>query len=592
MKRECEMVAITIKQIGDFVWFSERNTKKSYKNVIHALKTHISYITRKASAITGNVEDIIQKAKEELKTRWDSRVALKFYVAVPNDWDEEIALSSLKHFLKKQLNVPEENILMAFHQDNPENKHVHVVIYPRTTDGRKLRIGRKELQEFHKAWEERLRREGYLIYRLPEDLSLKKLPIHIIRKMKDVYQSWKEESKKYREALMMRHGGGLPDGKPESAFRQKQKSEIRKMIQGLGYSENSKVAVVCVHREAEPIQRIVRPEKLLEDRFLSFLQAMNSRGYNVYISVNELKENATNRKKESFKEFQKHIYLDIDGDKLGRKAEDILDEILSELNLPKPTLAIRTSEKNLQVVWTLTEDLHREEIERINSLIAERYGLDPTSDVSRVFRLPGFYNRKPGKDNYVYVVEKLSSFTPVSPSPFKDMLKETRIEEEKETHTKEKPSVFEEIFLEQYKALVVKALEEQLETRKIRESDVIRSELRSIQTRQYKSYSEVDEAIIYKMLKTLLTTASYSVPEAIRITYEIVKETISQVRPEKLEKSPHYVEISISNAYRFLTKEEISPKDIAEIVKPKPETTEDYDSLFYDHNNENNDLSL
>jgi len=81
-------MGVTIHQIGDFVWFSERNTSGKYGSVISALQSHIEYVESKAVAVFNSARNILSKAKEELKRRWDSRIALKFFMAVPKDWNE------------------------------------------------------------------------------------------------------------------------------------------------------------------------------------------------------------------------------------------------------------------------------------------------------------------------------------------------------------------------------------------------------------------------------------------------------------------------------------------------------------------------
>ena len=62
------MGALTIHQIGDFGWFSERKTAGSqYSSVISALKSHIRYVESKATAVFNSASNILAKAKEELK---------------------------------------------------------------------------------------------------------------------------------------------------------------------------------------------------------------------------------------------------------------------------------------------------------------------------------------------------------------------------------------------------------------------------------------------------------------------------------------------------------------------------------------------
>jgi len=600
---------ITIKQVGSFLWFSPRATKPSYGSVIKALKHHIRYITRKATATAGDYNLILSKAKEEVEKYTNPRVGLKFYIAVPNDWDAEKALTTVGNFVKQQFDVPEENIFLAFH-DDAKNKHVHVLIFPRNREGKKLRIGRSELRSFHKAWEDLLTDKGYEIFKLPKDASPKKIPIGFIKKNPDLYREFMELVARYKKTLYEeedryldseqdkgqdreeeregRTRDGSPDGSPESSLISEQKKEIKLQVEGLGFSEDAKVAIVCTAPDKQPVQRIVRVAKLFEEDFLKFLRKLNADGYNVYISVNELKEDASGRKKEDFKDKQKHIYLDVDGDKLGKDGYEILKQILKDLDLPQPTLVVQTSKNNLQVVWTLSEELDKEEIERINSEIAERYELDKAIDVSRVFRLAGFFNRKKGKGNFVYVVKKASSLKPVSSEHFKKFLKteETKTTQtpacktgERRTEAQEQAERPEANYLMELANNVVLYLKhlkkhyenagfsvyrERVESLLKKLADLgeeIKEDAIKIATEK-KSYSEAEQAYLYRAIRKILEKNVESEGKKILIKEDFVRdviyltlafeEALHGLRFEKLQRSPDYPYISVSSALKFL----------------------------------------
>ena len=572
--------AITIKQIGDFIWFSPQATKPSYGSVIKALKSHIRYITSKAKVVIGSVESILKKAEEELARRKNSRVALKFYMAVPNDWSEEKAINVVKNFVKEQLNIPEENLLLAFH-DQAENKHIHILIFPRTAEGKKLRINRVDLQNFHRAWEDLLVREGYQIFKLPEEVSAKKVPIWIVKKKPELYESYMKAVAEYKQALFKskerkfsEDTGGEPDGSPVSSkeeedmeFRRTQLREIELQIKALGFEPSSKVAVVCTAPGKTPIQRIVRAEKLLDEGFLSFLRKLNAEGYNIYLSINELKENATNRKKESFKETQRHIYLDIDGDKLGVDSYELLAQILKELELPKPTLVLKTSKKNIQVVWTTDEELSNEVIEMVNSFLAEKYNLDKATDISRVFRLAGFFNRKPNKGNFVYVDTRHSSLKPVSASVFlnriaqayeanyEEVVESQKSEKTEEKLRKSKPKDY--LTRADY---VIRFTETFLKKEGADEEDLewLKEELNVdylIKKAEENSFSEFEQALLYRYVRFILEVLEKRglLEERLQEVYDSVytsfKEALEELRPEKLEKSPNYPIYSVNKAF-------------------------------------------
>jgi len=430
---------ITIKQIGKFGWFSPKATTGKYKSVLDALKAHYEYISSKAEIVAGNFNSFLAKAKEELKRLANPRVGLKFFIAVPKDWTPEEAIAKVKGYVMKKFSIVEDNLILAFHS-HEENPHVHVLVFPERADGRKLRIQPRDLKSFNDDWEKELLKEGYRIFKLPE--SLKKVPIWIVKKYPELYEEYRQLLAEYKKMFLAEleteivesreaeenltpppASAGLrvqeegerdkqpfpqvpPQPQPkegEMKLYEAQLKEIEKQLKGLGFGDEAKICVVAV-KEGEPVvQRIIYARKLKDIEFLRFLRQLNAKGYNIYISINELKPEATDRKKESFKEEQRHIYLDIDGDKLGRDGLEILKEILRKEELPLPSLVVRTSKRNYQAVWTLAGPLSWEKIEAINRELARRYGLDPAVDVSRVFRLAGFFNRKANKGDFVYV---------------------------------------------------------------------------------------------------------------------------------------------------------------------------------------------
>ena len=84
---------------------------------------------------------------------------------------------------------------------------------------------------------------------------------------------------------------------------------------------------------------------------------------------------------------------------------------------PYPVLVIRTSVSHYQIYWKLTEKISVELQEDLMKKVAQGVGGDNATDVSRVLRLPGFWNKKPGKDNTVDVV-----FTRDERIPYKRLL--------------------------------------------------------------------------------------------------------------------------------------------------------------------------
>jgi hypothetical protein len=90
------------------------------------------------------------------------------------------------------------------------------------------------------------------------------------------------------------------------------------------------------------------------------------------------------------------IYLDCDG-------PHCLDRI--KQRYPYPTLVVRTSRARYQVYWRLDQPVSITQQEQLMSAMAMDVDADrAATDVSRVLRLPSFWNRKPGRDNTVDIV--------------------------------------------------------------------------------------------------------------------------------------------------------------------------------------------
>jgi hypothetical protein len=131
-------------------------------------------------------------------------------------------------------------------------------------------------------------------------------------------------------------------------------------------------------------------------RFLAYARYRNSRGWGVYVTPSLLQPNPANRRKQSFQDRQSIIYLDCD-------QPDCLD--LIRQRYPHPTLIVRTSKGRYQVYWRLGQPLPIVAQEQLMSSLAKDVGADlAATDVSRVLRLPGFWNRKPNRNNTVDIV--------------------------------------------------------------------------------------------------------------------------------------------------------------------------------------------
>jgi hypothetical protein len=140
---------------------------------------------------------------------------------------------------------------------------------------------------------------------------------------------------------------------------------------------------------AAPMQRVVRSETVLENRYMAWLSYENQHGRNsIYVAANPLRPGTRKRTKESIASVR-HLYIDIDTDGDARLAALRASELV-----PPPTSILSTSPGKYQVLWRVEGfDFVRQE--QTLKLLAIAFGGDPAcTDCNRVLRVPGFLNRK------------------------------------------------------------------------------------------------------------------------------------------------------------------------------------------------------
>jgi hypothetical protein len=149
------------------------------------------------------------------------------------------------------------------------------------------------------------------------------------------------------------------------------------------------LAVVVRNRETgETVQRIATAQQIASRDFQSWLRYKNAHGSDIYLSLNTLKEHARGRTKGDVKEIR-HLYLDLDAE-----GQQKLAAIYQNPAMPHPNYVLQTSPDKYQVVWRV-EDIPQNQAEELLRGLARRFGGDPAAtDATRVFRLPGFNNKK------------------------------------------------------------------------------------------------------------------------------------------------------------------------------------------------------
>jgi hypothetical protein len=171
--------------------------------------------------------------------------------------------------------------------------------------------------------------------------------------------------------------------------------EVHRFISHLDWPDSRWLALCLIPPDAQsPEHRFLTLDRL--PRFLSYMRYRNAQHWGVYITPSALKPHARNRRKESFEDQQMTVYLDCDH-------AQCLTHI--QHRYPYPTLVVRTSPGRYQVYWRLDQAVTVVQQETLMSAMAIDVGADrAATDVSRVLRLPGFWNRKPGRSNTVEIV--------------------------------------------------------------------------------------------------------------------------------------------------------------------------------------------
>jgi hypothetical protein len=165
----------TIYYVSDFKYFS-RLTSDSYKSKRGMVKAHIDYIKNQAEATIGDYKRILDNV-ELVNKRVNSRVAMSFVIAIPNDLTmEEIEewLEEIRDFISEFFNIDKEDIFIAYHSgensiSGKKNKHFHIVLTPRTREGKPLRLKKQDLKEFHKKLQNYIEGKGFKIRRDKKD---------------------------------------------------------------------------------------------------------------------------------------------------------------------------------------------------------------------------------------------------------------------------------------------------------------------------------------------------------------------------------------------------------------------------------------
>lgn len=178
------------------------------------------------------------------------------------------------------------------------------------------------------------------------------------------------------------------------------------------FRDTDHVALLAVPRRPPPpespvLQRITSAEDLSSARYQAWLRHLNAQGHDLFVGMNPLTGRpraAGNGKPRPMREKQDVLEvrrLQLDLDKSGAESlQRVFDDVARGV-LPRPAAVIRSSARNYQVVWHATPAAWTPEpAEALMRRLADRYDGDSSvADVARVMRLPGYQNKKPGRDD-------------------------------------------------------------------------------------------------------------------------------------------------------------------------------------------------
>jgi len=155
------------------------------------------------------------------------------------------------------------------------------------------------------------------------------------------------------------------------------------------FESSDRLAVVAINRTSnDPRQRIATAERIAQEDFQRWLRFLNKERYEIYVSMNAVREDAFGRKKSDIA-LIRHVYLDFDKD--GTQA---VRNMVARTGMPKPNHLIESSPGKWQAVWRV-DGFQPSAAEELMRGMVREFGADPAAvDSARVLRLPGFFNHK------------------------------------------------------------------------------------------------------------------------------------------------------------------------------------------------------
>jgi hypothetical protein len=138
----------------------------------------------------------------------------------------------------------------------------------------------------------------------------------------------------------------------------------------------------------QTLQRVGPVSLFLEPKVHGWLRAMNARRFNVYVSVNAVREGQRTRTKDAIAAVR-HIFLEADED--GQKR---LKDIAARPDLPPLSYVLESSPGRLHFFWRVA-GFSTDGAERLQKELARQLGTDPAAtSCSQTTRIAGYQNHK------------------------------------------------------------------------------------------------------------------------------------------------------------------------------------------------------
>lgn len=167
---------------------------------------------------------------------------------------------------------------------------------------------------------------------------------------------------------------------------------------GALYDDESRCAVLAVGRveTKSVVQRLFPAADLRKPTTQAWLRHLNANGHDIFIGMNPMREGTRGRTKADVLAVAR-LQLDLDEDGPQSLRQVLADAAAGAL--PVPAIVVRSSADHYQVLWHTAPGWSFDEAEATMDALAARYGGDHVSDISRCMRLPGFRNKKDGRDD-------------------------------------------------------------------------------------------------------------------------------------------------------------------------------------------------